>query len=137
LTGSIDAPGGNVHFAQVPVNDVSGAELHDPGQWRKALGRSERPLGPAKSGWITSDDLYRAVVDRRPYPVRALVGFGANLLLSHADAARGAEVLGRLEFHVQTDLYLTPTASYADIVLPIASAWEREGLRVGFGVDQD
>ncbi len=24
LTGSIDVPGGNVHFAQVPVNDVSG-----------------------------------------------------------------------------------------------------------------
>jgi len=136
LTGSIDAPGGNVHFAQVPVNDVAGAELRDAAQWKKALGRGARPLGPAKSGWITSDDLYRAVIDRQPYPVRALVGFGANLLLSHADAARGAEALRRLEFHVQTDLYLTPTASYADIVLPIASAWEREGLRVGFGVDQ-
>jgi len=22
-------------------------------------------------------------------------------------------------------------------VLPVASAWEREGLRVGFGIDQD
>ena len=31
---------------------------------------------------------------------------------------------------------LTPTAAYADIVLPIASAWEREGLRVGFALDQ-
>ena len=38
---------------------------------------------------------------------------------------------------MQTDLYLTPTAAFADIVLPIASAWEREGLRVGFGLDQD
>jgi anaerobic selenocysteine-containing dehydrogenase len=28
-------------------------------------------------------------------------------------------------------------AAYADIVLPVASAWEREGLRVGFGLDQD
>ena len=44
--------------------------------------------------------------------------------------------LSNLEFHVQTDLYLTPTAAHADIVLPIASAWEREGLRVGFGLDQ-
>ena len=68
--------------------------------------------------------------------MRALVGFGANLLLSRADAARGAAALRALEFHVQTDLYLTPTAQFADIVLPVASAWEREGLSVGFRVDQ-
>jgi anaerobic selenocysteine-containing dehydrogenase len=137
LTGSIDRPGGNLHLAQVPVNDVSGNELRDPVQWRKALGLAERPLGMGKSGWILSDDLYRAIIEARPYRVRGLVGFGLNLLLSHADSARGAEALRRLEFHVQTDLYLTPTAAFADIVLPVASAWEREGLRVGFGLDQD
>ena len=136
LTGSIDVPGGNVHFAQVPVNDVSGNELRDAAQWQKALGLATRPLGMGKSGWVLSDDLYRAVIEARPYRVRALVGFGLNLLLSHADAARGAEALRRLEFHVQSDLYLTPTAACADIVLPVASAWEREGLRVGFGLDQ-
>ena len=137
LTGSIDIAGGNLHLAQVPVNDVSGIELRDPAQWRKALGLAERPLGLGRSGWILSDDLYRAIVDAEPYKVRALVGFGLNLLLSHADAARGAEALRQLEFHVHTDLYLTPTAAFADIVLPVASAWEREGLRVGFGLDQD
>jgi anaerobic selenocysteine-containing dehydrogenase len=137
LTGSLDVPGGNVHFAQVPVNDVSGSELRDAAQWQKALGLDARPLGIGKSGWILSDDLYRAVIEARPYRVRALVGFGLNLLLSHADAGRGAEALRRLEFHVQSDLYLTPTAAYADIVLPVASAWEREGLRVGFDLDQD
>jgi anaerobic selenocysteine-containing dehydrogenase len=68
--------------------------------------------------------------------VRGLVGFGANLLLSHADTARGAAALRNLEFHVQTDLYLTPTAAFADILLPITSAWEREGLCVGFRVDR-
>ena len=47
LTGSIDIPGGNVHFAQVPVHDVSGVEFRDSKQWQKALGLKERPLGPA------------------------------------------------------------------------------------------
>jgi anaerobic selenocysteine-containing dehydrogenase len=136
LTGSLDVPGGNVQLSQVPVNDVSGAELRDPGQWQKALGRQQRPLGPAVEGWITSDDLYRAVLEARPYCVRGLVGFGANLVLSHADAARGADALRALDFHVQADLFLTPTAAFADIVLPIASAWEREGLSVGFRLDQ-
>ena len=86
LTGSIDVPGGNVHLTQVPVNSVAGAELRKPGQWQKALGRDERPLGPAVEGWITSDDLYRSALEGRPYRVRGLVGFGANLVLSHADA---------------------------------------------------
>lgn len=136
LSGCTDVSGGNVHLAQVPVNDVSGIELRPPGQWHKALGRNERPLGPSTAGWVTSGDLYRAVLDGEPYRVRGLVGFGANLLLSHADAGRGAEALRRIEFHVQTDLYLTPTAAFADIILPIASAWEREGLSVGFRLDQ-
>jgi anaerobic selenocysteine-containing dehydrogenase len=125
-----------VQLAQVPVNDVSGVDLRPPGQWPKALGRTERPLGPASAGWVTSDDLYRAIRQAEPYRVRAMVGFGANLLLSHADAATGAAALRDLEFHVQTDLYLTPTAAFADIVLPVASAWEREGLAVGFRLDQ-
>jgi anaerobic selenocysteine-containing dehydrogenase len=120
----------------VPVNDVSGVEFRDPERWRKALGLKERPLGPAVDGWVTSTDLYRSILDAQPYRVRGLVGFGANLLLSHADGGRGARALCNLEFHVQTDLYLTPTAAFADIVLPIASGWEREGLRVGFGLDQ-
>lgn len=30
LTGSIDVPGGNVHFAQVPVSEVSGVEFRNP-----------------------------------------------------------------------------------------------------------
>jgi anaerobic selenocysteine-containing dehydrogenase len=136
LTGSIDVPGGNVHFAQVPVHDVSGVEFRDAKQWQKALGVKERPLGPAAQGWITSTDLYRSILDAQPYRVRGLVGFGANLLLSHANASQGAKALAELEFHVQTDLYLTPTAAFADIVLPIASGWEREGLRVGFALDQ-
>ena len=41
-----------------------------------------------RSGWVTSDDLYRAVLERDPYPVRGLVGFGANLALSRADAGQ-------------------------------------------------
>ena len=136
LTGSIDVPGGNVHLAQVPVTDVSGVELRPPGQWRKALGHIDRPLGPTNAGSVTSEDLYRSVLAGQPYRVRGLVGFGVNLLLSHADAATGAAALRQLEFHVHTDLYLTPTASFADIVLPIASGWERDGLCVGFRLDQ-
>jgi anaerobic selenocysteine-containing dehydrogenase len=68
-----------------------------------------------------------------PYPVRGVVGFGANLLLSQPDAPTARAALSQLDFLVYADLFLTPTAALADVVLPVSSAWEREGLRVGFG----
>ena len=64
-----------------------------PGSGRRRWDANERPLGPAAAGWVASDDLYRAILHATPYRVRGLVGFGANLLLSHADAANGAAAL--------------------------------------------
>ena len=42
------------------------------------------------------------------------------------------KALRNLEFHVHCDFFLNGTAKYADIVLPVANSWEREGLRFGF-----
>jgi anaerobic selenocysteine-containing dehydrogenase len=137
LTGSLDVPGGNVLFASVPSADTSGRELMRPEQRSRALGLDERPLGPAKWGFVTSDDTYRAILEQRPYPVRGLVGFGANLLLAHADGRRGRAALAALDFYVHADLFMNPTAELADIVLPVASPFEREALKVGFEVSAD
>ena len=137
LTGSFDGEGGNVVPATVPTNDVMAADLMPEDLWGKTLGLSDRPLGPETQGWITTDALYEAVLEQRPYPVRALVNFGKNILYTHADGARGAKALGALEFMVHADLFMNPTAAYADIVLPVASAWEREGLCTDFLVDQE
>jgi anaerobic selenocysteine-containing dehydrogenase len=136
LTGSFDAPGGNVIFEKVRVNDVTGGELMGAGQRAKTIGLAARPIGPARAGWVTARDLYDAIIEGKPYPVRGLVGFGANLVVSHADGARAREALRRLEFFVHADLFMNPTAELADLVLPVASAWERDGLRCGFEVSQ-
>jgi len=137
LTGSYDAPGGNVLLPQVPTADIAGEIPLAPEQRARALGIDERPLGPAGDEMVTSDDLYRAILEQRPYAVKGLVGFGANLLLGHADARRGREALAALDFFVHADLFMTPTAELADVVLPVASAFEREGLMVGFLVSAE
>jgi anaerobic selenocysteine-containing dehydrogenase len=132
LTGSFDAPGGNVLFPTVPAANVGGAELLTDAQRARTLGLAERPLGPATMELVTTDDIYRAVLAEQPYPVRGLVGFGANLLLAHADSVRGRAALTALDFFVHADLFMTPTAELADVVLPVATPFEREALKIGF-----
>jgi hypothetical protein len=69
--------------------------------------------------------------------VRAVVGFGANMLLAHADGGAGREALKELEFYAHADLFMNPTAEMADIVLPVASAFEREALKIGFDISTE
>jgi anaerobic selenocysteine-containing dehydrogenase len=137
LTGSFDAPGGNVLFAAVPTAPAGGDELLRAERRARTLGLQERPLGPSRWGYVTTDETYRAILEQQPYPVRGLIGFGANLLLSHADGRRGREALAALDFYVHADLFMNPTAELADIVLPVASAFEREALKIGFEVSAD
>jgi anaerobic selenocysteine-containing dehydrogenase len=137
LTGCFDGAGGNVLFAAVPSAPVGGDELLLPQQRARTLGRQDRPMGPSRMLQVTTDEVYRAILERQPYAVRGLVGFGANLLLAHADGRRGREALAALDFYVHADLFMNPTAALADVVLPVASAFEREALKIGFEVSAE
>lgn len=134
LTGHIDQPGGNVLWPSVPIEPISNHAMLDPAQAAKSLGASTRPLGPASGGWVTGSELYRGILDAEPYQVRALVSFGSNMLSSHPDPARGRAALRALELQVHCDMFLNPSAMSADIILPVNSAWERDGLRTGFEI---
>ena len=137
LTGSFDRPGGNVLFTAPPAAPIAGQELPSARHMAPTLGVAERPLGPARWGFVATRDLYRAILEGIPYPVRGLIGFGANMLLAHADGRHGREALKVLEFYAHADLFMNPTAELADVVLPVASAFEREGLKIGFEISPE
>ncbi len=137
LTGHYGAQGGNVAGSAGKFNDIAGHDLLSETQRAKALGLDERPLGPGRQGWVTGRDVYRAIVERKPYPVRALVSFGGNLLAAQPDTGLAKAALTALDFHVHADFFLNATAAYADIVLPVSTSWEREGLRTGFDASLD
>ncbi len=136
LSGCLDAPGGNVLFTPVPTNPIDGMELLSHEQQAQAIGVGDRPLGPARFEFVTGEDFYAAVLEHRPYRARAMVNFGANLVMAHGDSARGRDALAALDFFVHADIFPSPTADLADIVLPVASPFETEALRVGFEVSQ-
>lgn len=136
LTGSFDVPGGNVLFAGVPTNRIDGAEMLSTAQRAETLGLSARPLGPSRWEYVTSGEVYDAILDARPYRVHGVVGFGADLVMAHADSRRARDALRSVDFMVHADLFMNPTAELADVVLPVASAFETEALRVGFEVNE-
>jgi anaerobic selenocysteine-containing dehydrogenase len=133
LTGCLDVPGGNVLFDAVPANPIDGREFLSSGR-PPALGADQRPLGLSRFGLVTGEDLYTAALDGR---ITSLVSFGGNPVMAHADSARGRDALRGLDFFVQADLFMTPTAELADIVLPVTTPFESEALRIGFEISQD
>lgn len=135
LTGSFDRAGGNVILPVIPSTPVGGAELPAAKKMAPAVGLAERPLGTARNGGsITAVDLYRAILESKPYAIRGLLGFGSNLLLAHTEARRGREALAKLDFYAHADMFMNPTAELADVILPVAAPFEREALRFGFEI---
>jgi len=88
-----------------------------------------RPLGPAN---VQARDLYRAILEEKPYPIKALVSFGGNCLLANGETITGKRALEQLDFYVMSELFETPAAKMADILLPAATAWESFFLKPSF-----
>lgn len=137
LTGHYGSTGGNVPGGAAVFNDIAGHDLLSDAQRAKALGLNDRPLGPGRMGWVLARDVYRAALGQGAYPVRMLCSFGGNILASQPDTGLAKAALQELQFHVHTDFFLNASAEYADIVLPAATSWEREGLRPGFDASLD
>lgn len=131
LTGQLDAPGGNVFFPRPQINDVSGLDLLPQGMLGKTIGRDQRPLGPGRRGWLSARDVDEALA-QEVSPLKVLLSFGGNPVATKPMSPDYAQHINRLDFFAITEIFMTPTAALADIVLPAASAWEREGLYGGF-----
>jgi anaerobic selenocysteine-containing dehydrogenase/ferredoxin-NADP reductase len=136
LIGSCDREGGNIWTVPPPANAINDLSLLPPGQIEKTLGLADLPLGPPAHGWVTARDFASAVIEKRPYPVRALMSFGTNFAVSQIDTSRNLAALHALEFHVHADMFMNPTAECADLVLPVSMPWERDALRIGFEITQ-
>ena len=133
LLGDIDRPGGNVTFPKIPTNDVSGKEFLPKEMAALRIGREKKPLGPpATPGNCAAYDIFTAILEGRPYPIKALLNFGSNTVMSTADSRKGRQALSALDFAVTADLFMTPTAELSDYVLPATSFLEMSNMTTAF-----
>src|SRR5271165_3052521 len=134
LTGQFDQRGSNVLMPTLPSRSVAGLEFLAKEQAEKRLGLKDHPLGPpADPGIVQASRVYDAILDQRPYPVKAVVLFGNDPLIGHGDAQRGKEAFTALDFYVHMDMFANPTASFADVLLPASTPWESEAPKTSFG----
>jgi anaerobic selenocysteine-containing dehydrogenase len=126
VTGNIDVPGGwtNVPFPRLGSLHIKVDE--DP------IGAAEHPLfyrlWGRQSPYGQTMYLADAVLEERPYPIKALIVTGGNPALTLPDSIRIKQALEKLELLVVIDLFMTETADMADIVLPACSFMERSGV---------
>ena len=133
LLGDFDGPGGNVVFPKAPMNIVAGKEFLPKGMAEQRIGREQKPLGPpAKPGNCAAYDIFTAILEDHPYPVKALLNFGSNTVMSTGDSERAREAFRALDFAVAAEFFMTPTAELCDYVLPAASFLEMANLSNDF-----
>ena len=133
LFGNFDQPGGNVVFPKVSLNAVSGKEFLAKEIAQQRIGRERKPLGPpAKPGNCAAYDVFTAALEGRPYPVKALLNFGSNTIMSTGDSQRAREGFRALDFTVAAELFMTPTAELCDYVLPATSFLEMGSVASDF-----
>jgi anaerobic selenocysteine-containing dehydrogenase len=133
LTGQFDQRGGNLLCANTPTDPITGHELLSPEQRSRRLGANDRPLGPPGiAARVQAYDVYRAILTGDPYPVKALVTFGSDPLVGNGDTLGGKRALEALDFFAHVDVFPNASAAFADLLLPAATCWEREGLMPSF-----
>lgn len=125
LTGNYDVKGGNRVMAgpAAPCNEFGKVKRYDK---EEAIGEKDFPV------WfdLSCDEaqctrLADYIMTEDPYPIKALVGFGFNRRMwPQPDYLQ--EAMGKLEFFVNVDLFMSDSCDMADLVLPACTSFERE-----------
>lgn len=135
LTGHVGKPSSGVNPLR-GQNNVQGAcdmgalpdvfpgyrKVTDPGE-RKRFEDAWGVALPSVRGF-TIPEMFSAAMNG---DIKAMLVIGENPLLSDANANHVRKALESLDFLVVQDLFMTETASLADVVLPAASFAEKEG----------
>ena len=131
LTGNISVPGGEVYQTPLSIPDRYAPDLTLdrmlPDEKKELRLGSDNKFLPFYQ-YAHPPAVIRAMVEGRPYPVRAAYIHGANPLVTYGNAQETFKAFMGLDFLVVAELFMTPTASLADIVLPSTTYLEFDSI---------
>jgi len=124
LAGKLDVPGGVLFRMKQNVFPQNRSRLVPNPDMRKALGRDRFPLYSAYRGESHASVLPEAVLEGKPYPIRALTVLGGSIITAWPNPELWRKTLAALDFLVCINRYHSADSAYADIVLPAATYYE-------------
>ena len=131
LTGNLDAPGGILIRAPGSFFQVSAKRrLSPPAGARAPVGAERYPLYHYYRHEAQAMELPRAILRNEPYPVRALLVFGASIITGYPDPGLWKRAFSALDFLLVVDRFLTEDSRFADLVLPAATSFEYDSYLI-------
>jgi anaerobic selenocysteine-containing dehydrogenase len=134
LVGAVDAPGGDALWTlpkgvkpKSPLVDrgVAGVQFLPPDKAARILTGGKFPFAPN----CHPPTFWKSVLSGSPYRVRGMWIIGSNPLVTGTQGLLIERALKeRLEYTVVSDLFMTPTAQLADLVLPAAHWLEQDDV---------
>jgi anaerobic selenocysteine-containing dehydrogenase len=141
ITGNLDIPGGNIN--PIPPYQGCSAVIRQsvdrlpPEVLEKQLGGDKYKLLAGPTGKLTAHypSILRAILEEKPYPVKAWFNIGCNPIVGWSNSKKVYEALKKVDLSAVFDLFMTPTAQLADYVLPAASYLEKDRLMDAGGLN--
>ncbi len=124
ICGNLDAPGGNIQANEPKILGLGKFVRADliPSKRKEMIHAHHRTIPRLMT--VPPAFFRKAVLEDIPYPVKAAYMQCTNPLLAYADSRQTFDALMKLDFFAVSDIFMTPTASLADIVLPAATQFE-------------
>ncbi|NNL75766.1 MAG: molybdopterin-dependent oxidoreductase, partial [Desulfobacterales bacterium] len=121
---NLDVPGGNIQANEPGILSLGKFVRADliPSK-RKEMIHAHHGTIP-KLMTVPPAFFRKAVLEDIPYPVGAAYVQCANPLLAYANSRQTYDALMKLDFLAVSDIFMTPTAALADVVLPAATHFE-------------
>ena len=124
LAGQLDVPGGMLFRMKENIFPQNRSRLVANPDLKKALGRDRFPVYSAYRGESHASVLPEAILEGKPYPIRALVVLGGSIITAWPDPDLWRRAFASLDFMVSVNRYHSADSAYADIVLPAATYYE-------------
>ena len=134
ITGNLDIPGGNVDPRDPKMLGLAPLVRADliPDKRKEMVGNFHGIIPRL----MTNAPAYfrKAILEDVPYPIRGAYMMCCNPMLSYADSRLTYEAFMKLDFLAVAEIFMTPTAAMADVVLPAATQFEFNDIgHIGIG----